>query len=93
MAAVADGGVAESTRVSHPDIERSAMPIERRVENLIAAGCRPRGPDFGPVALQHWRRNAFDYMTAVYGRITPTPDFPKIAFAKARKRRRRNDGN
>ena len=68
MAAVADRGVAESTRVSHPDIERSAMPIERRVDDLIAAGWRPLGPDFGPVAIQHWRRRVFDYMTAVYGR-------------------------
>jgi hypothetical protein len=34
-----------------------------------------------------------DYVTAVHGRITCTPDISKIAFAKARKRRRKNDGN
>ena len=43
------------------------MPIERRVDDLIAAGWRALGPDSGPVAVQHWRRRVFDYMTAVYG--------------------------
>jgi hypothetical protein len=74
-------------------MKRSAMTIERRVDDLIAAGWHPLGPDFGPVAIQHWRRSVFDYMTARYGRITFTPDISKIAFAKARKRRRKNDGN
>ncbi len=69
------------------------MPIERRVDDLIAAGCGPLGPDVGPVALQHGRRKDFDYMTAGYGRVTFTPDFPKIAFAKGRKRGRKNEGN
>jgi hypothetical protein len=41
VAAVADGGVAESTRVSHPDMERSVMSVEQRVDDLIAAGRRP----------------------------------------------------
>ena len=69
------------------------MSVEQRVDDLIAAGLRPLGLDFGPVALQHWRRKVFDYMTAVYGRITSTPDISKIAFAKARNRGRKNDGN
>jgi hypothetical protein len=43
------------------------MLIERRINDLIAAGWRALGPDSGPVAAQHWRRNVFDYMTAVYG--------------------------
>jgi hypothetical protein len=69
------------------------MSVEQRVDDLIAAGLRPFGLDFGPVALQHWRGKVLDYMAAVYGRITSTPDISKIAFAKARKRRRENDGN
>jgi hypothetical protein len=43
------------------------MPIERRLDDLIAAGWRALRPDSGPVAVQHWRRRAFDYMTTVYG--------------------------
>jgi hypothetical protein len=69
------------------------MPIDERIDNLIETGQRPLGPDFGRVALHHWRRRVFNYMIAVCGRITFTPDFPKIASAKARKRRRKNDGN
>lgn len=69
------------------------MSVERRVDDLIAAGLRPLGLDFGLVALQHWRRKVLDYMTAVYGRITAKPDISKIAFAKARKKGRENDGN
>jgi hypothetical protein len=69
------------------------MSVEQRVDDLIAAGLRPLGLDFGLAALQHWRRKVLDYMAAVYGRITSTPDFPKTAFAKARKRRRKTDGN
>lgn len=69
------------------------MSVERRVDDLIAAGLRPLGLDFGLVALQHWRRKVLDYMTAVHARITATPGISKIAFAKARKRRRENDGN
>jgi hypothetical protein len=75
----------------HPDRERSAMPIEQRINDLIASGLRPLGLDFGTVALQHWSRRIFDYMIAVYDGITFTPDISKIAFAKARKRRREND--
>jgi hypothetical protein len=67
------------------------MSVEWRADNLIAAGLRLLGLDFGLVALQHWRRKVLDYMTAVYGRITATPDISKIEFAKARKRRREND--
>jgi hypothetical protein len=67
VAAVADGEVAKFTRVSHPDRERSAISVERRVSDLIAAGWRALGPGSGPVAVQQWRRRVFDYMTAVYG--------------------------
>ena len=69
------------------------MPIKRRVDDPISAGRHALGPDFGPVARQHWSRKVFDYMTAVHGRLTSTPEISKIAFAKARKRRRKNDGN
>jgi hypothetical protein len=69
------------------------MPIERRVDDLIAAGRYALGPDSGPMALQHWNRKVFDYMTAVHGRLTFTPEISKIALAKAKKRRRKNDGN
>ena len=93
MAAVAGSGIAGSTRVSHPDRERSEMSVEWRVDDLIAAGLRPLGLDFGLVALQHWRRKVLDCMTAVYGRITSTLDFPKTAFAKTRTSRRKTDGN
>jgi hypothetical protein len=93
VAAVADRGVAKFTRVSHPDIERPAMPIERRVDDLIAVGRHALGPHSGPMALQHWSRKVFDYMTAVHGRLTFTPEISKIALAKAKKRRRKNDGN
>jgi len=43
------------------------MLIDRRVNDLIAAGWLALGPDSGPVAVQHWLRKVFDYMTAVYG--------------------------
>ena len=69
------------------------MPIERRVDDLIAVGRHALGPHSGPMALQHWSRKVFDYMTAVHGRLTFTPEISKIALAKAKKRRRKNDGN
>lgn len=62
------------------------MSVEQRVDDLIAAGLRPLGLDFGPVALQHWRRKVLDYMSAVYSRVTFTPDISKVPFAKARKK-------
>ncbi len=93
MAAVADGGVAKFTRVSHPDIERSAMPIKRRVDDLVAAGRHALGPHSNPMALQHWSRKVFDYMTAMHGQLRSTPEISKIALATAKKRRRKNDGN
>jgi hypothetical protein len=68
------------------------MTVEQRIDELIEAGLRPLGFDFCPVALQYWRRRVFDYMTALYGRITFTPDIPKIAFAEARSRERKSDG-
>jgi hypothetical protein len=43
------------------------MPIEWRVNGLIAAGWRALGPGSAPVAVQHWTRRVFDYMTVVYG--------------------------
>ena len=61
------------------------MTVEQRIDDLIEAGLRPLGLDFGPVALQYWRRRVFDYMTALYGRITFTPDISKIAFARREK--------
>ncbi len=61
------------------------MTVEQRIDDLIEAGLRPLGFDFGPVALQYWRRRVFDYMTALYGRITFTPDISKIAFAGEKK--------
>ena len=70
-------------------MKRSAMTVEQRIDELMEAGLRPLGFDLGPVALQYWRRRVFDYMTALYGRITFTPDISKIAFAKASKRRRK----
>jgi len=74
-------------------MKRSAVPAAGEVDALIAAGWRPLGPDIGPVAVHHSRRRFFDYMTAVHGLIAATLDFPKIAFAKAKKSRRRTDGN
>ena len=61
------------------------MTFEQRIDDLIEAGVRPLGFDIGPVALQYWRRRVFNYMTALYGRITFTPDIPKIEFAKREK--------
>jgi hypothetical protein len=78
--------------VCQPDRERLPRPIERRVENLTAVGLRPLDPDFGPVVDQRWRRMVFDYMTAVYGRVTFTPDISMIYFANVRKRGRKNGG-
>ncbi len=43
------------------------MPIERRVNDLIAEGGRAHGLDSDPLAVQHWLREVSDYMTAVYG--------------------------
>ncbi len=48
------------------------MSVGQRIDDLIAAGLRPLGLDCGLVALQHWRRRAFDYVTAKYERITFT---------------------
>jgi hypothetical protein len=31
------------------------MAAEQRVDDLIAAGWRPLGPDFGPVAIKYGR--------------------------------------
>jgi hypothetical protein len=64
------------------------MLMERRVNDLIAAGWRVLGTDSGPVDAQHWRRSVFDYMTAVYG----SDHVYTIHFAKARRRSRKNDG-
>ena len=69
------------------------MSVEQLIDDFIGAGLRPLGLSFGPVAVRYWRRKVFGYMTAEYGRISSTPDILKIAFAKARKRRRENDGN
>ena len=71
----------------------SAMSVEQRIDDFIEAGLRPLGLSFGPVALQHWRRKVFDYMIVVHAWIMPTPGMSKSAFGKARKRRKKNDGN
>jgi hypothetical protein len=69
----------------------SAMSVEQRIDDLIEAGLRPLGLGFGPAAVQYWSRKVCGYMIAGYGWITSTSDISKIAFAKARKRRREND--
>ena len=69
------------------------MSVEQRIDDFIEAGLRPLGLSFGSLALQHWRRKVFDYMIVVYGWIRATLGMSKIAFDKARKRRKKNDGN
>ena len=43
------------------------MSIERRMDDLIAAGWRALSPDSGPTVVQYWKQRALDYMTAVHG--------------------------
>ena len=48
-------------------IERTPMPIEQRIDNLIAAGWYVLDSDFDPAALQHWRMQAFHCIEAMLG--------------------------
>ena len=43
------------------------MSIEHRIDELIKAGWGVVGSDFDPVAFQHWRRKAFECLTAMFG--------------------------
>jgi hypothetical protein len=91
VAAVGYGRTAIFARVSHPT-ERSGMLMERRVNDLIAAGWRALGTDSGPVGAQHWRRNVFDYMNGVYGPDHVYTVHFQDCVRQGEKRRRKNDG-
>ncbi len=43
------------------------MSVERRIDELIKAGWGVLDSDFDPVAFQHWRRKAFECLTAMFG--------------------------
>jgi len=43
------------------------MSIDGRVDELIEAGWWVLESNFDPVAFQHWRRRAFDCLTAMVG--------------------------
>ena len=43
------------------------MSIERRIDDLIEAGWGVVDSDFDPIAFHHWRRSAFDCLTAMFG--------------------------
>jgi hypothetical protein len=43
------------------------MSIERRIDDLIEAGWGVVNSDFDPLAFHHWRRSAFDCLTAMFG--------------------------
>ena len=43
------------------------MSVEQRIDDLIEAGWGVLDSDFDPVAFQHWRRRAFDCLTAMVG--------------------------
>ena len=43
------------------------MSIERRIDDLIEAGWGVVDSDFDPIAFHHWRRRAFDCLTAMVG--------------------------
>ena len=43
------------------------MSIERRIDDLIEAGWGVVNSDFDPIAFHHWRRSAFDCLTAMFG--------------------------
>lgn len=60
-------------------IERTPMPIEQRIDNLIAAGWYVLDSDFDPAALQHWRKQAFHCIEAMLGsdHVT-TKDFENL---------------
>jgi hypothetical protein len=43
------------------------MSIERRIDDLIEAGWGVLHSNFDPIAFHHWRRSAFDCLTAMFG--------------------------
>ena len=43
------------------------MYVEERIDDLIEAGWGVLDSDFDPIAFHHWRRRAFDCLTAVVG--------------------------
>ena len=43
------------------------MSIERRIDDLIEAGWGVVDPDHDRIAFHHWRRSAFDCLTAMFG--------------------------
>ncbi len=43
------------------------MSAEHRIDELIRAGWSVFEADFDPVAFQHWRRSAFECLTAMFG--------------------------
>ena len=63
------GGAALFTKVSRRILDEggSAMSIERRIDDLIEAGWGVVASDFDPIAFHHWRRSAFDCLTAMFG--------------------------
>jgi len=43
------------------------MSVVQRIDDLIEAGWGVLDSDFDPIAFHHWRRKAFDCLTAVVG--------------------------
>jgi hypothetical protein len=43
------------------------MDVGQRIDDLIEAGWGVSDSDFDPVAFLHWRRKAFDCLTALVG--------------------------
>ena len=43
------------------------MSVERRIDDLIEAGWGVLDSDFDPIVFHHWRRSAFDCITATFG--------------------------
>ena len=43
------------------------MSVEQRIDDLIKAGWGVVESDFDPIAFHHWRRSAFDCLTAMFG--------------------------
>ena len=43
------------------------MSVDGRIDDLIEAGWAVFDSDFDPIAFHHWRRKAFDCLTALLG--------------------------
>ena len=43
------------------------MSVEQRIDHLIEAGWGVLDSDFDLIAFHHWRRSAFDCLTALFG--------------------------